>query len=71
MRPEGEAPPSRLAAAGLPTPVSRRWSVQRLNRPNRLWGSNGVAFGPDGRLYVAQFLAGQVSAVDVASVTSR
>jgi sugar lactone lactonase YvrE len=34
---------------------------------SRLWGSNGVAFGPDGRLYVAQFLAGQISAVDLAS----
>jgi sugar lactone lactonase YvrE len=32
-----------------------------------LWGSNGISFGPDGRLYVAQFLAGQISAVDVAS----
>ncbi|WP_344485853.1 hypothetical protein [Nonomuraea monospora] len=26
-----------------------------------------MAFGPDGRLYVAQFLAGQISAVDVAT----
>jgi sugar lactone lactonase YvrE len=34
---------------------------------SRLWGSNGIAFGPDGRLYVAQFLAGQISAVDVAT----
>lgn len=34
---------------------------------NRLWGSNGIAFGPDGRLYVAQFIAGQISAVDVAT----
>lgn len=38
-----------------------------MSEPNRLWGSNGIAFGPDGRLYVAQFLAGQISAVDVAS----
>ncbi|MBK1789042.1 hypothetical protein JHE00_32330 [Prauserella sp. ASG 168] len=41
--------------------------MTRLTPPSRLWGSNGVAFGPDGRLYVAQFLAGQISAVDVAS----
>ncbi|WP_210593455.1 PQQ-binding-like beta-propeller repeat protein [Streptomyces sp. GESEQ-35] len=46
---------------------SARWDIARLNPPSRLWGSNGVAFGPDGRLYVAQFLAGQISAVDPAT----
>ncbi|WP_330353858.1 hypothetical protein [Streptomyces chartreusis] len=46
---------------------SVRWVPRRLNPPNPLWGSNGVAFGPDGRLYVAQFLAGQISAVDPAT----
>ncbi|WP_255306304.1 hypothetical protein [Streptomyces sp. Wb2n-11] len=51
-----------------PGPVSRtRWKVRRLNAPNPLWGSNGVAFGPDGRLYAAQFLAGRISAVDTAT----
>ncbi|MFC0542550.1 hypothetical protein [Kutzneria chonburiensis] len=30
-------------------------------------GSNGVAFGPDGRLHVAEFLGGRISAVDLAS----
>ncbi|MET8978043.1 hypothetical protein ABZX85_20760 [Streptomyces sp. NPDC004539] len=39
----------------------------RLNSPSPLRGSNGVAFGPDGRLYVAQFLAGRISAVDTAT----
>ncbi|MFC4504208.1 MULTISPECIES: hypothetical protein [Streptomyces] len=47
--------------------TSARWRAQRLNPPNRLWGSNGVAFGPDGRLYVAEFLAGRISAVDLAT----
>lgn len=47
--------------------ASVRWAPRRLNLPNPLWGSNGVAFGPDGRLYVAQFLAGQISAVDPAT----
>lgn len=28
-------------------------------------GSNGIAFGPDGRLYVAEFLGGRISAVDL------
>ncbi|APU15503.1 SMP-30/gluconolactonase/LRE family protein [Actinoalloteichus fjordicus] len=67
MSAEAFAQPSRFAAAGHSGPTSTRWKIRRLNRPNRLWGSNGVAFGPDGRLYVAQFLAGQISAVDVAS----
>ncbi|MFG2225155.1 hypothetical protein [Streptomyces sp. NPDC048644] len=57
--------PSRYGAA-VPDPVSHgRWDVQRLLAPNPMWGSNGIAFGPDGRLYAAQFLAGQISAVDV------
>ncbi|MBB3051601.1 sugar lactone lactonase YvrE [Prauserella isguenensis] len=38
-----------------------------MNRPEPLRGSNGVAFGPDGRLYVAEFIAGRISAVDLAS----
>ncbi|RSM69247.1 hypothetical protein DMH04_46270 [Kibdelosporangium aridum] len=30
-------------------------------------GSNGIAFGPDGRLYVAEYLGGRISAVDLAT----
>ncbi|MFE4170583.1 hypothetical protein ACFRR7_00810 [Streptomyces sp. NPDC056909] len=59
--------PSRYDETGRERPTSSRWKVKRLNPPNPLWGSNGVAFGPDGRLYVAQFLAGQISAVDPVS----
>ncbi|MDP9794161.1 sugar lactone lactonase YvrE [Catenuloplanes nepalensis] len=44
---------------------ARMHRLNRLNRLTPLRGSNGAAFGPDGRLYVAQFLAGQISAVDV------
>ena len=43
------------------------WEASRLNPPTPLWGSNGVAFGPDGRLYVAQFLSGRISALDTGS----
>lgn len=32
---------------------------------NPFHGSNGIAFGPDGRLHVAEFLAGRISAVDL------
>ncbi|MFK4267456.1 SMP-30/gluconolactonase/LRE family protein [Streptomyces milbemycinicus] len=59
--------PSRFDETGRSRATSSRWEVRRLNPPNQLWGSNGVAFGPDGRLYVAQFLAGQISAVDPAT----
>ncbi|MGW7514399.1 hypothetical protein ACWGJ2_02245 [Streptomyces sp. NPDC054796] len=62
-------PPSRYgqdtAGAGPASGTRRR--VRRLLEANPLWGSNGVAFGPDGRLYVAQYLAGQISAVDPAT----
>ncbi len=40
--------------------------MRRLVNLAPLRGSNGVAFGPDGRLYVAEFLAGRISAVDLA-----
>ncbi|HWS31240.1 MAG TPA: hypothetical protein VN408_00705 [Actinoplanes sp.] len=39
--------------------------MRRLTAPAPLRGSNGISFGPDGRLYVAEFLAGRISAVDV------
>ncbi|GAA4934738.1 hypothetical protein [Actinoplanes utahensis] len=35
--------------------------------PTPLRGSNGITFGPDGRLYVAEFLPGRISSVDVAT----
>ncbi len=48
-------------------PRSARGTISRLTPPSSLWGSNGVAFGPDGRLHVAQFVAGRISAVDLGS----
>ncbi|WP_246203466.1 SMP-30/gluconolactonase/LRE family protein [Streptomyces tailanensis] len=57
--------PSRFDETGERRPTSDRWTARRLNRPNRLWGSNGIAFGPDGRLYVAEYLAGRISAFDL------
>ncbi|WP_433870138.1 hypothetical protein [Saccharopolyspora sp. CA-218241] len=53
------------AASRFGRPVEA--GVTRVTPPSRLWGSNGVAFGPDGRLHVAQFLGGRISAVDLAS----
>ncbi|MGW0846241.1 outer membrane protein assembly factor BamB family protein [Streptomyces sp. NPDC002787] len=59
--------PNRYDETGDLRTTSARWEPRRLNPPSPLWGSNGVAFGPDGRLYVAQYLAGQISAVDTAT----
>lgn len=39
--------------------------LETLVEPSALRGSNGIAFAPDGRLWVAQFLGGTVGAVDV------
>ncbi|MDI6099419.1 hypothetical protein QLQ12_12525 [Actinoplanes sp. NEAU-A12] len=39
--------------------------MERLINPTPLRGSNGIAFGPDGRLHVAEYLPGRISAVDV------
>ncbi|WP_063775487.1 SMP-30/gluconolactonase/LRE family protein [Actinoplanes rectilineatus] len=39
--------------------------MERLTGHSPLRGANGVAFGPDGRLHVAEFLAGRISAVDL------
>ncbi|MFF7656402.1 hypothetical protein ACFZCY_42395 [Streptomyces sp. NPDC007983] len=59
---------NRFGGTGDDTAVpGSRPRARRLNHPSPLWGSNGVAFGPDGRLYVAQYLAGQISAVDPAT----
>ena len=54
----------RYGAASRPRSASRQ--IERLTPPSPLHGSNGVAFGPDGRLHVAQFVAGRISAVDLA-----
>ncbi|MFC4070080.1 SMP-30/gluconolactonase/LRE family protein [Actinoplanes subglobosus] len=39
--------------------------MERLIAATPLRGSNGITFGPDGRLWVAEYLPGRVSAVDV------
>jgi sugar lactone lactonase YvrE len=43
------------------------WTLETRVAPAALIGANGLRWGPDGRLYVAQAFGGQVSAVDVAS----
>ena len=43
------------------------WTLERLTPPSRLYGANGIAAGPDGRLYVAQVPGSQISALDIDS----
>lgn len=53
-----DAPPARLAEG---------WTLDRVVPPSRLYGANGLAAGPDGRLYIAQVAGSQVSALDIES----
>ena len=41
------------------------WKLSRLTPPSRLFGANGMQFGPDGRLYVAQAFGSQITAIDI------
>lgn len=41
------------------------WQLSRLWGPSPLCGANGMRFGPDGRLHVAQAYGGQVSTLDL------
>ncbi|MEJ2869274.1 hypothetical protein WCD74_15975 [Actinomycetospora sp. OC33-EN08] len=54
-----------LGPAGPPRPLAPGVTVAELVPSNPLWASNGLAFGPDGRLWIAQFLGGTVSALDL------
>ena len=51
------APAAATAAPG--------WTLSRTTPPSRLYGANGLRTGADGRLYVAQVTASQISAVDI------
>ncbi len=43
------------------------WKARQITLPSALFGANGIRFGPDGRLYVAQCYGGRISAIDVMS----
>ena len=47
--------------------LAEGWRLERLTKPSRLFGANGLRTGTDGRIYVAQVAGSQVSAVDVDS----
>lgn len=50
-----------------PESLAKGWTLERLTPASRLHGANGLATGPDGRIYVAQVPGSQVSAIDVDS----
>lgn len=43
------------------------WQFSRITPPSALFGANGIQFGTDGRLYVAQAMGSQVTAIDTMS----
>jgi sugar lactone lactonase YvrE len=45
--------------------LAEGWSLERLTPPSRLFGANGLRTGPDGRIYVAQLVGSQISALDI------
>lgn len=47
------------------TTPSPGWHAEHVVAPNPLRGSNGIAFGPDGLLHIAQFTGGRISTLDV------
>ncbi|CAN5414306.1 SMP-30/gluconolactonase/LRE family protein [soil metagenome] len=55
---------SRYSAPAAAT-AADGWTLSRATPPSRLYGANGLRTGADGRLYVAQVTASQISAVDI------
>ncbi|MDH6293395.1 SMP-30/gluconolactonase/LRE family protein [Rhodococcus opacus] len=56
---------SRWSEWQLPAPAAEPgWSVEAFTGESAFYGANGIQFGPDGRLYVAQAFANRVSAID-------
>src|SRR5579862_8069833 len=51
--------------ATRPPNVADGWHLERLTPVSRLFGANGMRIGPDGRIYVAQCIGSQISALDV------
>lgn len=54
-----------LGSAAKEPQVAPGWQLSRLLAASRLFGANGMQFGPDGRLYVAQAFGSQITAIDV------
>lgn len=57
------APASRYAGPDGARPAPH-WRLERITRPSRLFGANGLRTGADGRIYVAQVAGSAVTALD-------
>ncbi|RLA47582.1 MAG: gluconolaconase, partial [Gammaproteobacteria bacterium] len=44
--------------------LAKGWQLTQVTPPSALFGANGMQFGTDGRLYVAQAMGSQVTAID-------
>jgi sugar lactone lactonase YvrE len=55
---------NRYKSAADQIQVASGWRCVHLTPPSALYGANGMRFGPDGRLYVAQAFGSQISAID-------
>lgn len=53
--------------AARPISLAEGWSLERLTPPSRLFGANGLRTGADGRVYIAQVVGSQISALDLKS----
>lgn len=62
---------NRLGQSVVSPEMAPGWSVRSLVSPAALIGANGMRWGPDGELYVAQAFGSQLSAIDVSSGASR
>src|SRR4051812_38065200 len=51
--------------AARPPKLAEGWRLERLTPVSRLHAANGMRVGPDGRVYIAQCVGHQISALDV------
>jgi sugar lactone lactonase YvrE len=54
-------------SASRPPTVAEGWHLERITPVSGLSGANGLRAGPDGRIYVAECVGSQISALDVRS----
>jgi DNA-binding beta-propeller fold protein YncE len=66
-----EPQPDRLGHPSRQPAAAHGWQLAALVPPGQLTGSNGLRWGPEGELYVAQAFGSQISAVDTRTGAAR